>query len=317
MNLTECRALEQQGRSDEVVWASLRAQNAWRRAAVTADAADRDGATLQAQWQGFLNEARAVRFGAGASVVADEEAPAEQAEDEPMEPPAQPDDGDGGTVKERAASAAKAASPAEDAFEVSLLSGLVCEHGLISRPRSGFLVRRSKMTRLLELAAAKEHAYQSLWPEARAVPRMRTGLPCGELLGFGDVCLECRADGGGARPGASPAHASGSRARQARNITVRRKYVSGAIRKQGIVTVPEGQVPTGAALRAAVREKFRFQVLHVFQPGANLSTTGKEVSEHEVLATGVDNVIVEKDETAPPEREAAAFEGSVFRTATS
>ena len=86
----------------------------------------------------------------------------------------------------------KAEAPASRPGEVSLSAGLLCDHGLVGCPKAGFLAKRTDLARLLELTGAKEKAYRQLWPDAPAVPRLRTGVPGGALLSFSEVCEECR-----------------------------------------------------------------------------------------------------------------------------
>ena len=131
---------------------------------------------------------------------------------------------------------------------LNLTSGLVCGHGLVGAPRLGSLVRRELLERLLQLAGEKERAYRRLWPDAPAIPRLRTGVLAGGLLGSCDVCAECRD-----RPGCIPCVSAPALLLR---VVVRRRYVpSGVVRAQGHLELPEGQALTGELLGRLLREQ--------------------------------------------------------------
>ncbi|CAK0868167.1 unnamed protein product [Prorocentrum cordatum] len=181
--------------------------------------------------------------------------------------------------------------------------------GLVCRPKAGFLCKRGELEQLLEAAGAKERAYRELWPDARAVPRLRTGVPGGGLLGFGDTCPDCRGDcADQAGVGAAPTPAR-------RRLVVRRRYPSGVRRKAGNLAIPEGDGPvTGACLRGLLKDQMSLPVAKLLVVrGGDADGAEVELQDSEVLAEGVDHIVVEKDEGVQPAVEAAAFQGSVFR----
>lgn len=304
LTTTEARQLEAQGRSEEAVWVSTRVHNAWRK--VTRTAGCRSAAQLRADWRAFVAEAHKARWGGSSSSTA-----SGAAAEDPDANVAGTEGGDAeGSPSKKPTGAAEPGegSPAAGS-EVSLIAGLTCVHELCSRPRAAFLVRRADVVRLLEASSAKERRYMELWPGARSVPRYCSGLPGGQLLGFSDVCTECRGDAGAIRTVSEDAAGS-----QLRTFTVRRRFSSGCNRKQGTVTVPvtsEALAVSCRQLRAACREKLGWPVARLLVLGRD----GEEVelANDDLVGESVSIVTVEKDESATPaEREGAAFEGSVF-----
>merc|ERR1712032_840498 len=94
--------------------------------------------------------------------------------------------------------------------------------------------------------------------------------------------------------------------------TVKRRYTSGAIRKQGLLNFTSNEKPlTVGAVSAQCKDKFKLPVLRLFVPESGGGEV--ELKASESLGDWVAAVIVEKDENARPEREGAAFERSVFR----
>jgi len=310
LNVADARILEQEGRGDEAVWVSKRLFNGWQRVA-SASAVSGTTAELQAQWRAFLQEAHTARW-SQTSTASSSSATA-----------ADVDEAEGAcTAVNEEGEAAEEDAP-ENGNEVTLYGDILCEHGLISRTRQAVLVQRADLTKVMHAARAKEQAYASLWPEARRVPRLRCGMRDGSLLGFADVCAECTGQNAGqhavgsAPTGTRKSGAAADTAKAAtRSITVRRRYPgSGVVRKLGLVKVSQSEPPSVVAFKDLVREKFNVPVLRVLVPGANSGASPTELPDTEVVGPGRDNLIVEKDENVPPERESAAFEGSVFRTA--
>lgn len=294
---TEARALESQG--CETVFVSTRVCNHWKK--VAGQCSGTGAALLHSQWRGFLEEVGAARWGSALSPEIERDGAADEAEAEEELPEVQE----------------LQAAPPAPAAELLLLDGLLCCHSLICKPRAAVLFRRAEVCSLMEVAAEKERAYKALWPEARptARPRLRSGLPEGRMLGINDVCTECKASDAvlpGARAEEEKARAAGRRL-----ITVRRKFTSGSVRKQGTVTVPVGPGLTAASLRTAVQEQLKMPVLRLWLPsassmgsGANGSGDLVELKNEEAVGEEQDVIIVEKGEEE--EREGAAFNNSVF-----
>lgn len=211
--------------------------------------------------------------------------------------------------------------------EQTLAGGLLCAHGLVCRPRAGFLAQRADVVQLLACALEKEQAYAKLWPDARALPRLRTGHPDGHILSFDDVCPDCRGPQDAALGPASAGANGGSDAAvegldtpMQRELTVRQRFSSKQVRRKGTLMVPmPPQGVTGRALCALVKEKLNLPVLKLaamVRCGGS-APVEREIGSDDLLPTSVEVVIVEKDENATPaEREGAAFEGSVFRAAS-
>mmetsp|Transcript_132341 Transcript_132341/g.294949 ORF Transcript_132341/g.294949 Transcript_132341/m.294949 type:complete len:1145 (+) Transcript_132341:151-3585(+) len=277
----EARAWQSEGRGDDAVWVASRLQKVYQK--ITSKTTQPWQVSV---WSAFLSEARGARWpDFGTAMEVDSEAQAESAE----------------VAKPSAPTTSPAAAASLGQSEVNLTEGLVCEHCLIYRPKAGILVRRSEIEQLLEISAAKEQAYRELWPESVTVPCLRSGLPDGALLGFGDVCTECRSDGGGR----ASASTSGT---LKRILVVRRRYTSGVTRKQGNVAMPAGsEAITGAALRALVQEQLSLPVARLW---VMTGTAEVELRDDENLGVDVEQLLVEKDEA--PEPEAAAFKGSIF-----
>jgi hypothetical protein len=194
-----------------------------------------------------------------------------------------------------------------DRCEAHLTESLLCPHGLVANPRTAFLVRRSEVDRLLDLSAKKAEAYRTLWPHVRAVPQYRAGACHQDLLPFSATCTVCQSKG---TAGDSAATAAPTSVRQ---LCVKRRYQpSKVVRKVGQLPLPDGHEPaTGASLRTAIRDLLKLLVssLRVELQGAEV-----ELGSDQPLDDAVDTVIVEKDESDPPVREAAAFSGSIFRS---
>lgn len=305
LTAAEARALEAQGRGDEAVWVSLRVQHTRRRLARATSG--RSMAPLRADWRSFVAEAHRTRWGGSSSSSAAGSAP------DDTDPSAGTGEGKeaGASPSKQAVVPAECSSNASAAgVEVSLLAGLTCMHGMVNRPRAGFLARRADVVRLLEASSAKERLYMELWPNARAVPRFYSGLPGGQLLSFCDICTECRGD-----PARASAPCDDAGSPQCRTFTVRRRFASGCNRRQGCVSVPltsEACIVTCAEVKATCREKLGWPVARLLILGPDGEDI--ELANDEVLGDSVAAVIVEKDESATPaEREGAAFEGSVFR----
>jgi hypothetical protein len=252
LTLSEARTLESQG--IETVFVSTRVCNHWKK--VAGQCTRTGAALLHSQWKGFLEEVGTARWGSAMTSETEKDGVADEADAEEELPEVQE----------------LQATPLVPAAELLLLDGLLCCHSLICKPRAAVLFRRADVCSLMEVAAEKERAYKALWPEARPTsrPRLRSGLPEGRMLGINDVCTECKA-GDAVLPGAR-AEEEKARAAGRRLITVRRRFSTGTLRKQGTVTVPVGPGLTAASLRAAVQEQLKLPVLRLWLPAP--SSTG-------------------------------------------
>jgi len=193
--------------------------------------------------------------------------------------------------------------------ELTVLGGLLCPHRLVCRPRSAVLVKRCDLTALMQVSEEKERAYRELWPLASPStrPRLRSGLRHAQLLGFGDVCTECKTSA--ALPVTPAASSMEDKAAGSRSIVVRRRFSSGNVRKQGVVALPSTTAITANAVRSAVHDQLKMPVLRLWLPSTG-GSADIEIKGDEVFGDGHDAVIVEKDEVA--EREGTAFNNSVF-----
>lgn len=295
ISLSDARSLSVQGKGDQIVWVSPKLRQIWQRVTTSMLSVAAGPQRKVAQWRAFLSEVHDARFGAAAATA------------------------DAGAGVGAAATSApetkdsKVATESPMQGQAAILDGLLCPHGGLRRPRSPFLVQRRDLEVLLERAADKERAYAELWPESRhTAPRLSVGHPDSRLLGFDDICTECSC--------------TSSRSSQAgtmeisplqRCLVVRRRYPSGAVRKQGEVVLPEGVQATGLFLRALVHEQLKMPLAKVFVQNPEKTSSETELKNEEVLGDLVEVIIVEKDETVAPEREAVAFEGSIFRRASS
>jgi len=264
---TEARALQTEGRGDEAVWVSQKVQKLWQRL-VTPPA---NASKLQQDPNVAIFRAFLMEVQAVRWLQRE----------------------------------SMADGPVCEATRVT--SGLVCAHGLCGAPRAGCLVRRDLVEQLFELANQKEQAYRQLWPDAPAVPRLRTGVLGGTLLGSGEICAECRD-----RPGCIPSAPANT---MLRRIAVRRRYVpSGVTRAQGHVELPEGQRLTGVLLRKLVEQQLEMKVARLLasingvEVEVPLDSSAQDTLQN-MAATGDLALLVEKDETV---REAVAFQGSIF-----
>lgn len=330
LNLLEARTLQDQGRGGEVTWISTRVLNVWRKQAVSTGGAG-EGSSIQlwAQWWSFVQEAGAARFGVATAVDAKETEGLDAASWKEVAQANLP----GLDATSARASSLGAVSTS---CEVVLTAGCICQHGLLSQPKCCTPVLRRAVRELLEAAKSKEAAYRRHWPLSQRVPRMRSGLPDGGLLELGDVCSECHGDaaallGGGAGAGAgaaeppqpcqqAPAQAQ-AQAQARRSIDVRQRYPSGSMKKLGCISVPSDDVAplTSASISQLVLAKFGLRVGHVYPRGPGK----KALHDAEALAGDVDAVLVEKAYEGAPtpgaadvERDGAAFETSIFRSAT-
>lgn len=344
VSLQESRALQDAGRGGEAVWVASKVQKHWQRvAAALPSGAGRSAGKAQPSQimalRSFLAEVHSSRFATSApsEEVEEELAAGAPAQGGGAAAAADQEQRAGAEESQSAEESGAAAAPLQqlvgaDHFEVNLTEGLLCPHGLICRPRSGFLARRADVEKLLELAASKEQAYKCLWPDARAVPRVRTGLPGNALLGPTDVCTQCRAGnalglasssvdstGGAAGTAGAPGGAPGAGAAQAtqRKLLVRQRYPSGVVRKKGTLALPAaGDSPIkGAALRALVRTQLSLPVAHLWVLRGCEGGPEEEVElqDGDTLEDRIEKVVVQKDEATPPAVEATAFQGSVFR----
>jgi len=166
--------------------------------------------------------------------------------------------------------------------------------------------------RLMEASQAKEKAYKALWLGAPVVPRVRTGVPGGRLISFDDACTECNAE----TPVAGAAGSGDQRPRH--NLVVRQRYGSGVVRKKGNLSIPSDDATpiTGAVVSQLIASKLGLPVARLFVQGSDANEKEIELEESGSLDASASVVIVERDENAvQPEREAAAFESCIFRTA--
>lgn len=272
--------------SNDAVWISMLVQKAWQKAG-----ADESGrAAKVAAMNALFAEAHETRW-----------------RTRPTEEPTTPVD------EEACETAGTASTPAKRETITDITDGLCCAHGLVCNTKAAVLVKKLDVERLLELSAAKAEAYRRLWPELvhEVAPKLRASCvdEMGRLLGSDEVCAVCNAASGGE---VGPSSAAGGG--KARRMQIRRRYPSGVVRKpgKGFVNLPkDGSTPTGAVLRALVLEQLGFVVakLHV----QNKQGSEVELEDKAPLGSDADAIIVERDESTPPHREAAAFQGSVFR----
>jgi len=300
LSMMEARSLEAEGRGTEAVWVSTRLQNTWRRSVMGAQCSG--PASLEAEWQKFLREVSAARWVCRSGIHSSTGNSAAFTTTAGVSGTASVED-----RSEMVATPCNAAGP-------TLLGGLLCQHKLVCRPKSGSLARRADIVRLLEISATKAQCYTELWRERRAIPRLRSGLLDDRLLCVSDVC-SCNGDG---IP--EPAIAGMTVGDSGRLLLVRRRYASGQLRKQGCVSIPVAKGTDGpqqvlcSAVKSACRSAFGFTVAKLFVRGPDGMDV--EIEENGILEPTIDAVHVEKDESATPaEREGAAFEGSVFRMA--
>eukprot|EP00927_Polykrikos_kofoidii_P041630 TRINITY_DN35484_c0_g1_i1.p1 TRINITY_DN35484_c0_g1~~TRINITY_DN35484_c0_g1_i1.p1 ORF type:complete len:1242 (-),score=236.65 TRINITY_DN35484_c0_g1_i1:189-3719(-) len=319
-NLADARSLQDQGRANEVTWVSTKVLNMWRRiltsasegavgsgamAIATAVEQQKPQSSTLLQWRTFLSEVSAARWGNGADTGLAAEA--EVGEDVSALPKSQ--QGSGGSAD---------AAPGD----VVILAGLLCPHGLLCRSRCGTPTLRTDVEALLVAARKKELAYRALWPDAAVVPRVRSGLPNNRLLAFDAICPECQhMSGSSVTAGAAAAmgNAAASAApRPCRKIVVRRRYHSGVMRKAGPLSIPADAPVTAAEVSQLVVEQLNFHVARLIVPETETTSgTEMELEAEDVLDGSVNLIVVEKDENAvPPEREAAAFEGCIFRSSS-
>lgn len=142
------------------------------------------GSTKTARWKLFLEEASAVRWGSASAQKGDEKEPkpGEATADEQADHPQ-----DAGDQAKRRPEAALVS-------ELLLYDGLLCDHGKVGKPKSGFLVPRDMLESVLRCAVAKEKAYKSLWGSCRGMQRFRTGHREHRLLASDEVCDICCAE---------------------------------------------------------------------------------------------------------------------------
>lgn len=263
------------GKASDAVWISQRLNKLWGKLAVVG-AGTSGPQMLRARFQAFLEELRSLRF---------------EKSREPEE------------------TAEKLKFPSEETSEkppfwVSLQGPLLCRHGLVCKPRSAFLAKRADVEAVLQAALRKEEAYRAMFKEARAhdVPRLVSGLPGGQLCSFNDVCLDCN--------GTEASGQGSGTNRGKRTLTLKRRFQSGILRKLalGLEVALSGPI-TAAQIVKDVKDQHKFQVLRLWSSRA-LGEEAEIDLKHGVVEEDVDTLIVEKDEV---EREAAAFEGTVFR----
>eukprot|EP00928_Gymnodinium_smaydae_P084177 TRINITY_DN6742_c0_g1_i1.p1 TRINITY_DN6742_c0_g1~~TRINITY_DN6742_c0_g1_i1.p1 ORF type:complete len:1139 (-),score=189.89 TRINITY_DN6742_c0_g1_i1:188-3580(-) len=291
MSMAEARVMQSKGREEEVVWVSTKVFNAWRKSlAVEGDA---DETPLHKRWWAFLEEVRSAMFTDDSAKDDGKDAATPDASST-----TEVQKGEMSTDQDQASE--KSAVGMKNLVELS--AGLSCSHGMFAKPRCAVCVPRAEVVKLLDAARAKEEAYGELWLDFPYVPRMRTGLPGGRLLSLADVCDECTAITGEL--------ATGGKAQ--RQITIRQRYASGVIRKKGSVSVP---LDDSTPVTAASVSKLVLSTLGL--PVARLFVNEVELEDCTSVDKTVNDVIVEKDENAvPPEKEAAAFESCIFRTAS-
>merc|ERR1712113_605508 len=138
--------------------------------------------------------------------------------------------------------------------EMSLLDGIVCEHGLACKTRPKAVAHRADIERLLELSLIKEKAYLAVWPDARDVPKLRLGHSQRQLLCISEVCKECD-------------NCEALLAPATQTLTVRRRYASGTLRKLGNIKVPLTSL-TSEAVKTAVNSQLKLPVAGLFVANA-------------------------------------------------
>lgn len=298
----EARQLQADGRGEEAVWLPLKVQRLWQKVLGGTGGTAKGQAWELLALRAFLREVHEARWGGRA-----------------WQDEGKPEDG---LELQEFFAAPRCAEPRVraagtgglDRCEVHLTEGLLCPHGRVGNPRAAFLVRRVEVETLLELSAAKGKAYRALWPHVRVVPQYRGG-PRGQLLlPSAATCSVCqgKASPSGEGTTAATSAAAAAAAASQRKLCVKRRYASKVLRKVGQLPVPDGdEAPTGAALRELVRELLSFTVssLRVEVQGEEM-----DLGNDQPLEDAVETIIVEKDETEPPAREASAFSGSIFRS---
>lgn len=290
ITVADARQWQSEDRADDVVWLSLRVQKLWQKA-IDAGGATKGQPSQLVVVRAFLREVHAARW-LGHSMAAEEP----DQEDAPAD----------ASLGSAPAQSSTNASVQAGTGEVDLTVGIVCEHGLVCNTRAGFLARRNDVVELLQLANAKEQAYQELWRHTPVVPRMRSGVSDGELLSFGETCSVCGVDG---RAGVTTGMGNADSAGVHKLLTVKRRYPSsGVTRRHGNLAV--GESVTGSELRELLLEQFKYPVLRVF---AELNGKEVELQSGDKLEEAVSCIVVEKDESVA-NREASAFQGSIFRS---
>mmetsp|Transcript_13650 Transcript_13650/g.23665 ORF Transcript_13650/g.23665 Transcript_13650/m.23665 type:complete len:276 (-) Transcript_13650:111-938(-) len=177
--VADLRAMEAQGQpTDVAVWVAVRTLNQWKKVV----GESRDPPPRHRLWRHFVQEVHECRFGSA-------QPEAEAAEGSDVEEVAAFDAAPLTDVPMDIKEAALTASP-----KTTMLAGLLCDHGLLCRPRAACLVHTEDMEALLKVSEEKDKAFQELWPEAPGAmrPKLKTGLPGNRLLSFGDVCSACR-----------------------------------------------------------------------------------------------------------------------------
>jgi len=315
VTVAEARKWQSKGKGDDLVWVANRVLTVWRKArAWYPDSTGQASPSLPGLWCAFLAEARCARWG---SDDAQRVSPA----DEPYVSSTAAAPRNGGSNGEEAAAQDKSAPTASEQVadsaaelapnlgETVLTAGLLCKHGLIGRPRSGCLVQRASLETLLKLSHEKERLYDELWSDAKAVPRLRNGSEGQCLLGFASgTCSACCGESSRRAPTI-----------KLRTLIVRMRFKSGRVRKHGELQLPPVGAPTETTIGdvfSLVRDRMGVSVAKAFLPAS--SATGAEVelkNKDEPLSEAVDSILVERDDTANNRVvEAAAFEGSIFRT---
>jgi len=289
VNVTERRQLQSSGRGNEAVWVANRLQRAWQKMLGANSAAAKAQPWELLALRAFLKEVHEARWGG--------RAPPEEVREED---PASKEDSVGSAVAPQTSAKAPSA-PAG----LNLTEGLVCSHGLIVNPKGGFLVKRAEIAKLLDISREKAKAYTAVWPHAHAVPRIRAGLGGQDVLGYDDMCLKCLAGNGSAASSAQPVCTQ-------RKLLIKRRYASKVTRKVGAITIPDSDEPTtGKVLAGLLRDQLKLPVAKILR---DVEGEEVELADAQPLEDDTETVIVEKDETEAPAREAAAFQGSIFRS---
>jgi len=335
VTVAQARQLQTEGRGDEVVWVSLQVQRLWHK--ILGGAPSSSIAKAQQQevpWQylafrAFLREVQEARWGGrtgvGSTQHLSEEPPAAQETEDgtggDRTPAASPQHGP--DERPKASNAIAATALSHDRCEVNLTAGILCQHGLVAKTRSAFLARRTDICELLEISKEKGKAFMDLWPHVRAVPCIRAGVASRRcwgdgLHGFGATCGACRGDGAMAASEAQSGMGGGS----FRRLMVRRRYASKVIRRVGQVDLPDAEEALSfQCLRDLVKDQLKFPVSRIFldiDSAEEIELRGTATLEtwEEVSGVTIKTIIVEKDESTPPAKEAAAFQGSIFRSAS-
>jgi len=284
ISVTEARALQNQGRGEDVVWMDARVYRQWQKQVPTAGEGSNANLTAAAL-TAFLKEAQSVRYPQRSTAARS------SAMDETNTAPTS-------QVDEIRRDARRC--------HVSVQGGLLCAHDLVSRPRAGILVQRQDLQDLANISQAKQQAYKTLWPRAN-VPRLSMGRKDGRLACYQETCTKCVGEGVTSMRVGRTAQ---------RFLVVRRRYPeSGCVRKTGNVALPDSDEPiTGGVVRELVKEQLKLPVSKVIVPACpETGDVDVELRKNDALGDTVEKVVVEKDETVQPEREATAFQGSIFR----